>query len=261
MDKVYIKFGLGLGIGIVIFLIWKAKKTTPKPLGETSKEDPDLKLLLDVEGHIHSDAKKHRTKEMGPKMCQVYGVKLFDKKWCDALVRASEKYGTWGKASKGGGESVGMTLPIDFIPELQKKYSEAVTKYIFPCVKKLFPTFNPTHHDEIYILRYIAGREGQESMDRHYDAEPLACIMGLNDEFTGGGTHFPKFNITVKSKPGVMLLYPGGLSHLHSGKAITSGKRYLILHALYDKVLNGDSVSVWEEGEPQHKRNTPPSRG
>lgn len=238
--------------------VLEGSEHTAKPL---VLEDPDLKILLDVEGHIHPDAKKRKAKEMGPKLCQVYGVKLFDKKWCDALVRVSERYGLWGNASKGGGESVGMTLPIDFIPELQKKYSEAVKKYIFPCAQKLFPTFNPTHHDEVYILRYIAGRKGQDSMDNHYDGEPLACILALNEEFKGGGTHFPKYNLTVVAKPGVMLLYPGGLSHLHSGKMISNGRRYLILHALYDKELNGDTVSVWEDGEPQHDRVTPVSRG
>lgn len=234
-------------------MTWKKfRKKSPKALGDFS--DPDVKILLDIENHIHPDAKKHRAKEMGPKTCQIYAVKLFDKEWCDALVRVSEKYGTWGNASKGGGESVGMTLSLDFMSELQKKYSDAIKKYVFPCASKLFPTFSPTHHDEVYILRYVAGKDGQEKMDDHYDGEPLACILGLNDEFVGGGTHFPKFNVTVHAKPGVILLYPGGLSHLHRGKKITKGRRYLILHAIYDKVLNGDSVSVWEEGEPQHAR-------
>jgi hypothetical protein len=154
-----------------------------------------------------------------------------------------------------------MTLPIDFIPQLQENYTKAVKKYLFPVASQLFPTFNPTHHDEVYILRYIAGKKDQEAMDHHYDAEPLACILTLNDQFKGGGTHFPKFKLTVVAEPGVMLLYPGGLSHLHGGKKITAGRRYALLHALYDRVLNGEGVSVWEKGEPQHERDTAPSRG
>ena len=247
-----------LALVLIAYKIWRSKATPS--LGD-SEADPDLAILLDVEGHIHPDIKKKKTKIMGPKWCQIYGVQFFDREWCDALVRVSEKYGDWDSKAKGDGYSAGMTLPIDFIPELQKRYSAAVKKYLFPCASKLFPTFKPTHHDEVYILRYIANKQDQDAMESHYDAEPLACILALNDEFTGGGTHFPQFKLTVIAKPGVMLLYPGGLSHLHGGKKITSGRRYALLHALYDRVLNGEGVSVWEDGEPQHDRDSPPSKG
>jgi hypothetical protein len=251
-------FLLGFASHLVYSTIAQEATGKTPALGET---DPDIETVLDVEGHIHPDIKKQRTRVMGPHWCQIYGVKFFDKEWCEALVRISERYGDWDSKAKGDGYSAGMTLPIDFIPDLQKRYSAAVKKYLFPCAQKLFPTFKPTHHDEVYILRYIAGKRDQDAMDHHYDAEPLACILGLNEDFTGGGTHFPQFKLTVVAKPGVMLLYPGGLSHLHGGKKINSGRRYALLHALYDRVLNGDNVSVWEEGEPQHDRDVPPLRG
>jgi hypothetical protein len=141
------------------------------------------------------------------------------------------------------------------MPMIEKDYSKAVKKYLFPLAQKLFPTFNPTHHDEVYILRYRANNIKQQGMELHYDSEPLACILTLNREFQGGGTYYPKWDFTALTEIGEMLIYPGGLSHLHGGRKITAGKRYLLLHAVYDRKLNGNATSVWESGEPQHIRS------
>ena len=51
-----------------------------------------------------------------------------------------------------------------------------------------------------------------------------------DDSYSGGGTYFPRWNLTITGQePGSMVMYPGGLSHLHAGKKITSAERYVLL--------------------------------
>ena len=241
--------------GLLIYLAWS--KITKKTTGLGSlpdKADPDLKLLCNIENYIHPDVKKLKAREIGPKHSSIYSVKFLRPEYCEALIRVAERYGDWNAKSKGD-YGKGMTLPMDFIPLLEKKYSDAVKKHLFPIATKLFPTFKPTHHDEVYILRYRADTDKQKGMAAHYDGEPLACILTLNRDFRGGGTFYPKWGFTALVSPGEMMLYPGGLSHLHGGRKITDGKRYALLHALYDKELNGETVSPWETGEPQHEKD------
>ena len=60
----------------------------------------------------------------------------------------------------------------------------------------------------------------------------LSFIIVLADNYSGGGTYFPRWNLTITGQePGSMVMYPSGLSHLHAGKKITSGERYVLLGA------------------------------
>jgi len=244
-----------LATGITVLISMNGTKFSLKSFGNAPAlpEDPDLKIVSNIDRYIHPDIKQLQAKEIGPKNSSIYVVKFLQPEYCAALIRVAEKYGDWNSKSKGD-YGKGMTLPLDFIPLIERNYSQAVQKYLFPVAKKLFPKFNPTHHDEVYILRYRADKGKQQGMEAHYDSEPLACILTLNREFQGGGTYYPKWDFTALAETGEMLLYPGGLSHLHGGKKITAGKRYALLHALYDRELNGDAVSVWETGEPQHTK-------
>lgn len=217
-----------------------------------STQDPEVQELLKMEKYIHPALRRGSYKKVGPKHALLYAVPFFKPEYCEMLVRVAERYGDWeGKSKDNYGK--GMTLSLSFIPALEKQYSALLKKYLYPQAQQLFPTFRPTHHDKAYILRYRATKNQQRKMSPHYDGEPLSCILSLNDSFTGGGTVFPQFDYTAKLPPGYMLVYPGGLSHLHGGKEITHGRRYVLLHALYDRVLFGNCVSPWEDGEPQHR--------
>ena len=246
------------GAGILAYMLRRAFSSglssslgsLPEPVGaHTDETDPDLNVLSNIENYIHPNVKSFKAKEIGPKNSSIYLIKFLKPEYCDALVRVVEKYGDWDSYSKGG-YGKGMTLPLEFMPTLEKQYSDALKKYLYPMARILFPTFEPTHHDRPYILRYRTDRDKQQKMDAHYDGEPMACILTLNRNFKGGGTFFPKWNYTALAKPGEIIVYPGGLSHLHGGKKITKGRRYAILNALYDRELNGEGTTPWEAGEP-----------
>ncbi len=57
----------------------------------------------------------------------------------------------------------------------------------------------------------------------------LAIVCYLNDNFDGGETIFPHFNLQVKPKKGTILLFPCTWSYLHKGNPSTNGYAKYIL--------------------------------
>lgn len=79
-------------------------------------------------------------------------------------------------------------------------------------------------------------RSGIRGMRTHHDAETVSLIVYLDARFAGGGTTFPRwaFNTADAGVPvGHAVVYPGGVSHEHGGRPITSGERHLFLSAFY----------------------------
>lgn len=51
-----------------------------------------------------------------------------------------------------------------------------------------------------------------------------------NDDFTGGGTYLPKYNLTVNPrKKGNAIAHPGMITHKHGGRPVDSGTRYILV--------------------------------
>ena len=74
-------------------------------------------------------------------------------------------------------------------------------------------------------------------MDLHYDAETVGMVGYLNSDFEGGGTYFPRWNLTVGDstsvRVGSVIVYPGGISHEHSALRIGAGRRYALANSFY----------------------------
>ena len=81
------------------------------------------------------------------------------------------------------------------------------------------------------------------SMPYHYDIDDFTILIYLNDDFTGGGTHFPfiKKTFTVKDfGVGNALLFSGdNIKSWHGALPIESGIRYTIsVRVSKEKILN-----------------------
>lgn len=77
---------------------------------------------------------------------------------------------------------------------------------------------------EYFIVKYDV--KGQKSLQYHKDGSEFSFIIGLNDEFTGGGTHFKNKNNLIKLGIGDCVIFSG--LNEHKGVAITSGTRYIL---------------------------------
>ncbi len=118
-------------------------------------------------------------------------------------------------------------LPLASIPGMETLYKEIVRRYVAPLLTRLWPTWENGIWDQPYILKY--SMDGQKGMGLHHDEELIAMVVYLNDDYTGGGTHFPLQKVTGKPPAGSALVFDGGISHPHMGVPVTSGCRYLLL--------------------------------
>jgi hypothetical protein len=101
-------------------------------------------------------------------------------------------------------------------------------QWIIPIMHARWPDLMLTSYGDPTIIKY--DMENYPLMNEHVDFETLSFIIVLADNYSGGGTYFPRWNLTITGQePGSMVMYPGGLSHVHAGKRITSGERYVLL--------------------------------
>ncbi len=56
----------------------------------------------------------------------------------------------------------------------------------------------------------------------------LAFMTYLNDVENGGSTYFSHYNLDIKPKKGLTLIWPAEWTHAHKGNIINSGSKYII---------------------------------
>ena len=88
--------------------------------------------------------------------------------------------------------------------------------------------------EHLRIKRYYCDEDQQH--DFHSDVTDmesakrfLSIICYLNDDFDGGETYFPHFNLQVTPKKGTIVLFPCTWSYLHKGNPSINGHAKYIL--------------------------------
>lgn len=173
---------------------------------------------------------------------QIYQFRLLTPEFCRRLVEEADHHGGWITE-----ESVepnpfapdvddpslpDTTLPLSTLPGLDQMYHAIVDRHLAPLIGHLWPIFTIKKRGAPYLLKYEP--EGIRSMGLHYDLETVSLVCYLNEEYEGGGTHFPRWGYHTGRLPtGSAILYPGGLSHVHEAQAISAGRRYLLLGCFY----------------------------
>ena len=56
----------------------------------------------------------------------------------------------------------------------------------------------------------------------------LAFMTYLNDVEDGGSTHFSHYNLDIKPKKGLTIIWPAEWTHAHKGNMVNSGSKYII---------------------------------
>lgn len=192
---------------------------------------------------VKADPKKHVTEVAE----QLYQMQLFTAEFCKFLIEEAEHCNKWETNLEKieephpfieGAVDVcepDTTVEFDKMPGMEKVYEQVIRNHVQPVMEALWVTFKLQRWDTPAVRKYEP--DVVNSMDLHYDLETVAMVGYLNDEFKGGGTYFPRWNLTVGSsdnvKVGSVVLYPGGVSHEHSAHAITSGKRYGLANSFY----------------------------
>ena len=138
------------------------------------------------------------------------------------------------KEDKNSGNNLfdNRTIPYSVINDNKIKQIVNAYKYdVTFLARKLFnKSLYPDYTDLVYWPSGL-------SMDVHADAVWLdgtparfpyrycAGVCYLNDDYEGGETFFPNFNIEIKPKIGKLVLFPANLEYQHGVKEV-KGERY-----------------------------------
>lgn len=189
------------------------------------------------------DARKV-TRELGE---QIYHFRLFTPEFCELLIDECERCGGWVTVTERSVEPHSLlsdveddiepdtTHALGLIPGLSEVYDRIVDRHVRPVVEGLWRTWRLQKWDPGAVRRFepdvVAG------MEVHFDAETVGMIGYLNRDFTGGGTHFPRWGLVIGSSSdvsvGSAVVYPGGVSHEHGALPITRGRRYTLANSFY----------------------------
>jgi hypothetical protein len=162
--------------------------------------------------------------ELGP---EIYGFPLFTPEMCDMLIDEAEAAEKWTKARHEFYPTTDMLL--DEIG-LQGMYTHVLENYCHPIARHIWKLEGTKWHAELtaenFIARYIDTE--QAALDIHQDFADYSFTVGLNTDFEGGGTWFPRQQILANPKSGYCVLFPS-VTHRHGGRPTTKGKRYIIV--------------------------------
>jgi hypothetical protein len=170
-----------------------------------------------------------------PKECRdIFEWDCFTEKFCKHLIDECEKYGQW---STGGNKDSRLSSGYENVPTrdihlkqigLGEMWKEFVVNYFGKIAGDTFSKINTRGYNIAFVVRYTM--DTQKELKPHHDASVHSTVTCLNNDFTGGGTHFLRQNYTHNPKQiGVTSIHPGRCTHYHSGKAITGGTRYILI--------------------------------
>jgi hypothetical protein len=212
---------------------------------DTPTYTPKHACLYDYsERFLHPAFVRGRREEIFTEVAeQIYSFRLFTPEFCRLLIEEAEHSGQWrteADVEKNPYTDIEEYCLPDTTQHLEKMrgldavYKLIIERHLKPLMERMWVTFKLQKISAPYVLRYSAEPGAIRAMELHHDLETLTLVTYLNEEFTGGGTYFPRWNYhTGKPAPGCAILYPGGLSHEHEGVAITEGTRYLLCGSFY----------------------------
>lgn len=86
------------------------------------------------------------------------------------------------------------------------------------------------------MIKYSGGQEYKAHADGSTaDGRCVSAIVYLNDDYVGGEVEFVNFNIKIKPKPGMLLLFPSNYAYRHIAHPVTDGVKYAIVTWLKDR--------------------------
>ena len=158
----------------------------------------------------------------------IFGIdQVFSKRYCKELINEAELSGKWTQKRHDNYPTTDMLLESF---GANNGYENTLRKYIYPMMIDRW-RLEGNRWDKLtgenFIIKYED--KGQAALELHHDSSEFTCLTALNDEFEGGGTWFHNQKMLAKNPTGGMTLHPGSITHLHGGRPITSGVRYIIV--------------------------------
>lgn len=161
--------------------------------------------------------------ELGPSVVE---FSLFTPRFCEELINLAETRGEWTVGRHEFYPTNDMLMEVIGMKDI---YLRIIREFVAPLATWYWTLEGQGWDemvDETFIIRYRADKQGHLSL--HHDYSSYTLAVKLNDEFEGGGTFFPAYNLLANPKRvGNAILHPGLISHRHGGRPVYSGTRYI----------------------------------
>ena len=152
--------------------------------------------------------------------------KVLSPKFCSDFIKDAEEIGKRdGWMEKRHKYYPTTDLQINNKWKGYKVIDDLMKTIIYPKVMQMFKVkFDDITLHELFIIKYDVS--GQKMLKYHEDWGEFSFIVGLNNEYEGGGTQFKHNGETIRLDIGDCLIFCG--QNTHRGKEILSGKRYIL---------------------------------
>ena len=161
--------------------------------------------------------------KIGP---EIYKFPLFTEEFCKLIIEHAEETGKWTKARH-------KFYPTTYILlediKLKEMYNWVLETYCHPIARHIWGlegTSWTRATSEDFIAKYKD--TDQAALDIHHDHADYTFTVGLNTDYEGGGTWFPRQQVLANPKSGDCTLFPS-VTHRHGGRPTTKGTRYIIV--------------------------------
>ena len=187
-------------------------------------------FTIDYENHISN---------FNPNFHKVFkfNIPSFNKDIRKWIIQETEKYTKKnGWTTKRHNDYPTTDISLGVLNDDVKNYvSDHIKSDLYPIISKIINIpVKRLQSVDVFIIKYEEGK--QVSLEKHKDGSTFTFTMLLNDpsEFEGGGTFFHDYDIgLLQPSNHEVVLHSGYI--LHEGKAITKGKRYLMVGFIWDK--------------------------
>ena len=100
---------------------------------------------------------------------------------------------------------------------------------------KEFYDLEEVYADSLHLIRWFPEMEQLPHADDMTNTEvkglehrAFGSIIYLNNNYFGGHTYYPNFDVEITPKPGMLAIHPGDVEHLHGVTKIEGAMRYTI---------------------------------
>ena len=162
--------------------------------------------------------------QLGP---EIYHFPLFTQTFCQELIALAEQKAEWKTSRHDFYPTTDVLLTTLGINTL---YHKILRQFCHPVARRRWrlegKRWEESIYEESFMARYRA--EDQQLLSIHQDFADYTFTVGLNTNFEGGGTWFPRQQVLANPKNGYCTLFPG-ITHPHGGRPTTQGTRYIIV--------------------------------
>lgn len=171
-------------------------------------------------------------------------IELFDGSECSKIISDFEKNKNFIKLSTEHGISRISSYEIDF-----KYFSQEIKDLINIKINNILLPITGGEVGMVFGVKYTL--DTKSYMLPHYDCNSYSCVIELNDEFEGGGTHFILQNKVMRpNKIGSGILFEADkIKSYHAANPITNGVRYVLViriekKNIFNLLLNSIFLSI-----------------